>query len=391
MSSAPLARSADLARLLDDGYEVSLQGGYLVIRHVPYLDHERTVQYGLLAYPVNISGDEITSATDHRIWFGGEHPHSADGRPLILATAEARTIADGLEANFMLSSKPAQGFYSDQYTKVTTYVRILEHEARAIDPNVTATPGASWDVVDEESPFVYRDTLTSRAGLAAAMKCFAGHHVVIVGLGGTGSYILDQVAKTPVAQITLIDGDLFENHNAFRAPGAATLDILRSRPKKVDYLRAVYSAMHRNIVSYDAFLDEENLHLLDGATFVFLASDDAASKPAITEKLEELNVPFIDVGMGIEEVDGRLTGLVRSTTSLPGRRDHVHANHRIPAPAPHVDAYGRNIQIADLNALNAQFAVIRWKRYLGFYADGTNEGFSTYSIYTNEIANEDIT
>ena len=48
----------------------------------------------------------------------------------------------------------------------------------------------------------------------------------------------------------------------------------------------------------------------------------------------------------------------------------------------------RNIQIADLNCLNALLAVLRWKRHLGLYADGTGETLTTYSLYTNEISNE---
>ena len=104
--------------------------------------------------------------------------------------------------------------------------------------------------------------------------------------------------------------------------------------------------------------------------------------------LEAHDVPFIDVGMGIEETDGRLGGLLRVTTSLPGRRDQ--ARQRIPVPAPERDDYERNIQTADLNALNATLAVIRWKRHLGIYADATEEGFTTYSLTANEIANEDL-
>ena len=34
---------------------------------------------------------------------------------------------------------------------------------------------------------------------------------------------------------------------------------------------------------------------------------------------------------------------------------------------PGDDDYNRNIQIADLNALNAAFAVIKWKKLFGFY------------------------
>jgi hypothetical protein len=146
--------------------------------------------------------------------------------------------------------------------------------------------------------------------------------------------------------------------------------------------------MHRGVSACDQYLDEDNLGLLTGATFVFLASDDAAGKPEIINWLEAHDVPFIDVGMGIEEIDGRLSGLLRATTSLPGRRDA--ARRRIPQPAPERDAYARNIQTADLNALNAVLAVIRWKRAIGIYADATGESHTTYSLITNEIANEDL-
>ncbi len=211
---------------------------------------------------------------------------------------------------------------------------------------------------------------------------------MIVGLGGSGSYILDQVAKTEVDSILLIDGDTFDNHNAFRAPGAPTLDTLRTRPPKATHFASIYANMHQGVTACAQYLDEDNLDLLTGATFVFLASDDAVSKPAIIDWLEAHDVPFIDVGMGIEEIDGRLSGLLRITTSLPGRRDTPR--ERIPRPAPERDAYASNIQTADLNALNAVLAVIRWKRSLGIYADATDEAHTTYSLITNEIANEDL-
>src|ERR1700689_2565286 len=97
----------------------------------------------------------------------------------------------------------------------------------------------------------------------------------IVGLGGTGSYILDQVAKTWVDRIILIDGDVFENHNAFRAPGAAAHEILQARKNKAEYFAEEYSRMHTGITAHPESLAMHNLHLIEGATFVFLAAADA--------------------------------------------------------------------------------------------------------------------
>ncbi|KUF15772.1 ThiF family adenylyltransferase [Streptomyces silvensis] len=389
MSTAPLVRDPDLSRLLDDGFDVVVQAGHLLVRHIPYVTEARTIEYGFLAYPVTVSGDRVVSDTDHRIWFGGSTPCDEHGRRLAMANPESRAIAEGLQASFMLSSKPTPNGYPDQYSKVTAYARMVADQAQAIDSSVTPTPGAAWQEIDDHTPFVYRDTATSRAGLAAVNRRYRGHRIVIVGLGGTGGYILDQVSKTEVDSILLVDGDTFDNHNAFRAPGAAALDTLRNRPNKAAYFAAVYSNMHRGITACEEYLDEDNLEILQGATFVFLASDDAAGKPVIMDWLEARDMPFIDVGLGIDETDGRLGGLLRVTTSLSGRREQ--ARRRIPIPAPERDDYGHNIQTADLNALNAMLAVIRWKRYVGTYADATGEGFATYSLITNEISNEDLT
>jgi len=388
MSIAPLVRDPDLSRLLDDGFDVVVQAGHLLVRHIPYVTEARTIEYGFLAYPVTVSGDRVVSDTDHRIWFGGSAPCDEHGRRLTMVNPEPRAIADGLQASFMLSSKPTPNGYPDQYSKVSAYARMISDQAQAIDSSVTPTPGAAWQEIDDDSPFVYRDTATSRAGLAAVNRRYRGHRIVIVGLGGTGSYILDQVAKTEVDSILLVDGDTFDNHNAFRAPGVATLDTLRSRPNKAAYFAEVYSNMHRGVTACEEYLDEDTLEVLHGATFVFLASDDAAGKAVIMDWLEARDMPFIDVGLGIDETDGRLGGLLRVTTSLPGRREQ--ARRRIPIPAPERDDYARNIQTADLNALNAMLAVIRWKRHVGTYADATGEAFATYSLITNEISNEDL-
>ncbi|WP_439813270.1 DUF6791 domain-containing protein [Streptomyces sp. P9-2] len=218
MPTALLARDPDLARLLDDGYDVVVHAGHIIVRHIPYVTENRTVEHGFLAYPVTVSGDRLVSGTDHRIWFSGSTPCTEHGRPLALAHPENRVIAEGLQANFMLSSKPGPNGYPDEYTKITAYARIIADQAQALDPSATPTPGAAWQEIEDDSPFVYRDTATSRAGIAAVNREFRGHRIVIVGLGGSGSYILDQVAKTEVDSILLIDGDTFDNHNAFRAP-----------------------------------------------------------------------------------------------------------------------------------------------------------------------------
>ncbi|MFX6803863.1 ThiF family adenylyltransferase, partial [Acinetobacter baumannii] len=84
--------------------------------------------------------------------------------------------------------------------------------------------------------FNYVETASDRVGIGVLTERLVNERVAIIGVGGTGGYILDFVAKTPVREIRLFDSDEFLTPNAFRAPGAPSLEELREAPKKVEYL-----------------------------------------------------------------------------------------------------------------------------------------------------------
>ena len=200
--------------------------------------------------------------------------------------------------------------------------------------------------------------------------------------------MLDFVAKTPVAQIHLFDKDGFRQHNAFRAPGAPSLAELQGKPSKVAYLKGIYEKMHWGIIVHDAFLTKENVEELRGMDFAFVCIDQGSDKKMIIAKLEEFGIPFVDVGMGIYEADGSLGGTLRVTTSTTENREA--ARKRIAFSDDDGDnEYARNIQIAELNALNAALAMIKWKKLCGFYHDFDQEHSTTFTINGNFINNAD--
>jgi hypothetical protein len=133
----------------------------------------------------------------------------------------------------------------------------------------------------------------------------------------------------------------------------------------------------------------DTLNELNGLDFVFLCMEGKGKKP-IVEKLEALSISFIDVGMGITMKGDLLRGQIRTTTSTPTKRNHVYEKNRIAfTTADEVNEYDKNIQVVELNALNAAMAVIKWKKLFGFYADDVNEHFSVYVLAGNETINED--
>lgn len=388
MSRQLISRSADLKRLREEGYELEVQGGYLLIRHVPYVNSAKNVCFGVLVSKLVLAGEQTTKPDNHVAYFAGEYPCNRDGSPIegIRHVSASQTLHEGLVVNHSFSNKPAEG-YLDYHAKMTRYVEMIAAPAKALDPSATATTFAAVEDGDAESVFVYTDTNSSRAEINVISNKFTALKVAIVGLGGTGTYILDLVAKVPVAEIHLYDGDRFVQHNAFRSPGAATAEELRATPYKTDHFKAIYSRMHKGIHSHPSYIDPKNVAALGTVDFVFLAVDKAGVKKLIFEELTARGIPFVDVGMGVEAVDGRLRGTLRATSSTAKMRTHVHK--RISLSDDEDDEYRSNIQIADLNMLNAALAVIKWKKLYQFYVDYEHENHTTYTIDVHMLSGDD--
>jgi hypothetical protein len=340
-----------------------------------------------LVSDLNLSGDKVNPPRDHVVKWVGEHPCDQNGvqLPHLVNQTVNEKINDDLLATLSFSQKPSTP-YPDYYQKMLGYIGILQGFAHAIDPKATAITFAVVKDDEEESIFCYLDTATSRAGISAVNDKLKKGKIAIVGLGGTGAYVLDLVAKTPIEEIHLFDGDDFLQHNAFRSPGAPSIDDLRKKQKKVERFIEVYSKIRRNIFPHSKFIDETNVAELNQMGFVFLCIE-GANKRVIVNHLIENKIPFIDVGMGLSNQDNTLGGLVRATTCTPERNQH--ANTRIDFGEGEHNDYSQNIQIADVNALNACLAVIKWKKLRGFYVDLGHEYNTVYGIDTNTLANDE--
>lgn len=391
MSHRLISRSPDLQQLRDEGYAVEVKGGYLLVHDVPYLAPDRSVRRGTLVSTLDLANDVTVRPTTHVVHFTGEHPCNLDGTHIAQIAHASRTceLMPGLVVQHSFSNKPRSG-YANYHEKMTRYIEIVANPARAVEPDVSAQTFRVIAAEDEESPFEYIDTATSRAGIGTYTAKLEGHRVAVVGLGGTGSYVLDLVAKTPVFEIHVYDGDSFCQHNAFRSPGAVGVQDLKDQPKKAAFFAQQYGRMKRRISAHPYYIDAGNVGELRVMDFVFVCVDSGDARRLVVENLMAFGVPFADVGMGVFKADAGLGGVVRVTSSTPRRQDHVLGGQRIPfGEGDGNNEYNRNIQIAELNALNAALAVIRWKKHLGYYLDLESEHHTTYTIDGNMLTNED--
>ena len=387
MSRPLISRSDDLLRLVREGYSVSIVEGHLVVDDVPFLSDPQTLGTGRMVTPLNVNGGEVLSPSTHIMYWVGPEPVDYHGKRLGCYHSESkRALAPDLVVSHQFSCKRLDDHgrkraYESYHEMVVTYAAIFSDPATAVDQ--TATPKSFKPMEAEKgdtSPFAYPDTSSIRGGILNATARFSGMTVAIVGLGGTGAYILDLVAKTRVARILLFDDDQLLQHNAFRTPGAVPFDVLCGKPMKVEYLAEVYRAIHPGIEAVPVRVTKENVHLLDPADFVFVAIDDGPSRGIISDHLDTRALSYLDVGLGVELLeDDSLTGQLRTTLASDLRRDHI--SDTLPTGArPEEDDYDANIQVSDLNALNASLAVFRWKRLIGFYRDARQEHHSMFRL-----------
>ena len=233
-------------------------------------------------------------------------------------------------------------------------------------------------MTSRESMFELQNPRPTEHGYSDLVNRFRDLTVAIVGLGGTGSYVLDLVSKTEVLEIHLYDGDQFIDPNAFRAPGVFTLSEVASSPFKVDLYRDRYSRFRRGIVAHPHDLTEARVEELTGFSVVFLCISSQPVKEAVFSSCPLV----IDCGISARRVgSGGLRGGLRVTT---GRGNFTPALRKHVTLRPSPDSEYFNAQIAELNAMNAALAVIKWKKHLGFFHDEHPDQFdSTYILRSN--------
>jgi len=394
MSQKQIVLSPAVQHLVDDGYEVDIQHQHLLVYSVPYVAPNREIDTGILVCPyLEVNGMD-SKPPDHTVWFKGQTPCTAQGKPLhtLINNSNPKTLFDRFVVQHYLSNKPCgvSDFPSDYYVKMVHYIDLIMAQARVIDPDVDARTGRVIETRAEDAVFKYPDSASARAGIVAVTQKLSMPKVALVGTGGTGSYILDQVVKTPVKEVHLFDGGDFRRHNAFRAPGAPSIETLMRKLKKTDYFCEVYGAMRHGMFSHPYNIDEENVSELAQFDFVFVSVDDSVSRGLICQYLQDTGIPFVDVGMGLEKVEDSMSllGVCRVTLGTESKIDHL--DKRLPIADDRDDAlYRSNIQVADFNALNAMLAVIKWKQFCGFYTDYDQAHNLSFSLAMQSLVRED--
>lgn len=119
--------------------------------------------------------------------------------------------------------------------------------------------------------------------------------IAVVGLGGLGGYVAEQLARLGAGHLVLIDGDVFQSSNLNRQL-FATEEAL-GRPKSevaAQRLKAIHSDHALTLTPRQAYLTEANsTDLLAGCHLVMDCLDSNSSRRTLLKSCQQLELPLV--------------------------------------------------------------------------------------------------
>ena len=312
---AGVARTGEGLRLLgremhwapDDGYE---QRGprSLVIRSSGYVRAlARAEEIG--AVPIWLH----THPGDRGLPVPSEHDEIVDG-----LLRDPFRIRSGSPLYAAVIVSPA-----DRLFTFTGHVEDDETGVVAIDRLLVV--GARWTLVTPVDADVNAALPTAfdrqvRAFGGEVQKVLSALSVGVVGCGGTGSAVSEQLTRLGIRTLRLFDPDSLSDSNVTRVYGSTPADVGRAKVEVLgDHLmRVAPDAMI--IPTRGTVTDESVARILTACDMVFGCTDDNAGRLVLSRLASYYLTPVIDCGVLLSSTDGLLDGIDGRVTVLsPGQ------------------------------------------------------------------------
>ena len=131
-------------------------------------------------------------------------------------------------------------------------------------------------------------------------RALAEIRIGIVGVGGTGSSVAEQLAREGVQSFALVDPDVFEPSNRTRMYGTDAGTKRRPKVEVVgDNIRRI-SPGSDVVESRADVVSQEALAILGECDVVFSCTDRHRPRAVLNELAHQLFIPVIDVGVGVD-------------------------------------------------------------------------------------------
>jgi molybdopterin/thiamine biosynthesis adenylyltransferase len=172
--------------------------------------------------------------------------------------------------------------------------------------------------------------------------------VGIVGLGGTGSIVAEQLAHLGVGEFVLIDPDEVEATNLNRLVGATFQDVGAAKVHVLArYMKSLRSTeLEVDAVQADVLREHAQTKLLS-CDFVFCCTDTHGSRAALVQLAYQYLIPMIDMGVRIDAEDGVITAMAGRTQMLAPGLPCLQCQHLLDPEAVRRDFMTEEARRAD--------------------------------------------
>ncbi len=144
-------------------------------------------------------------------------------------------------------------------------------------------------------------------------------HAAVVGLGGTGSCVAEQLTRLGIGRLTLVDGQDFASSNVNRVYGSRRIDGGVQKVKIAERLVADIGVNTQVSLIDKPITYRSALMPLRSCDFIFGCTDDEWGRSLLTRLAVYYCVPVFDMGVQINSKDGVIRSIQgRVTTLLPG-------------------------------------------------------------------------
>ena len=197
------------------------------------------------------------------------------------------------------SSYKARAWEIDSYGKAVHFPAIIKTQKVSERISSPDDPSFRDNITDDADDMFNRSVLA--LGLDNMRLIANGQKISIVGVGGIGSIIAEHLIHMGFTEIVLIDFDVLELSNMNRIVGATYDDAVKKR-LKVEAIKDSLNNINPNakITVYPLnVFDEEIEYVLAKSDWIFIATDNHASRYRIQQIAFKYYVPFIAAGVNI--------------------------------------------------------------------------------------------
>lgn len=273
---------------------------------------------------------QYADETKQSFWFVHSHPAGypefspQDDReePKLFSTAYARIAGDRLHGSMVFPQNSApvgRVWHRDDSNLPLKRIRVI------------GTRFKFYDTVADTTPIPEFFDRQVRAFGPDIQRRLASLHIIIVGGGGTGSAVAEQLIRLGVGKITIIDPQLFEGSNVNRVYGSSVLD---QGIAKVEILRRLAERIGLGTIIEcipDSIYRKGVAERLREGDIIFGCTDEDAARSILGEVSLHYAIPVIDMGVRIHSENQVIQSITGRTTVLYPGASCLYCRGRIDA------------------------------------------------------------